>query len=99
MFPNRVLEYCKTYLWLILESLISLIKILKKIIVNLNSLHTVEVNLERSLSLSPIHDEINKINLNTYKIASCIGPLDVIIQFISITVAETGYRDVRFYFS
>ena len=58
-----------------------------------------EVNLERSLSLSPIHDEINKINLNTYKIASCIGPLYVIIQFISITFAETGYRDVRFYFS
>ena len=71
----------------------------KKIIVNLNSLHTVGVNLERSLSLSPIHGEINKINLNTYKIASCMGPLDVIIQFLLITVAETGCWDVRFYFS
>ena len=58
-----------------------------------------EVNLERSLSHSPIHDEINKINLNTYKIAICIGPLDVIIQFILITVAETGCWNVRFYFS
>lgn len=56
-----------------------------------------EVNLKRSLSLSPIHDEINKINLNTCKIASCIGPVDVIIQFILITVAETGCWDVRFF--
>ena len=56
------------------------------------------VNLERSLSVSPILDEINKINLNTNKIASCIGPLDVIIQFLLITVAETGCWDVRFYF-
>ena len=57
------------------------------------------VNLKRSLSPSPIHDEINKNNLNTYKIASCMGPLDVIIQFLFITVAETGCLDVRFYFS
>ena len=53
--------------------------------------------LERSLPLNPIHDEINKIYLNL--IVSCIGPLDVIIQFLLITVVETGCHDVRFYFT